>query len=60
MYGYTLHRGRKHVCRYFLQAIRTAETLKCHIEDCFRVNGKQSIKMPNKVNTLDLKMMIKK
>ena len=30
MYDYTQHRGRKHFCRYCLQAFRTAEVLKCH------------------------------
>ena len=24
------------------------EILKCHIKDCFKINGKQRIKMPNK------------
>ena len=30
MYVYTQYRGRKHFCRYCLQAFRTAEVLKCH------------------------------
>ena len=33
MYDHTLHRGRKHFCRYCLQAFRTEEKLKCHIKD---------------------------
>ena len=43
MYNHTLHRGRKHFCRYCLQAFSTEETLKCHINDCFKINGKQRI-----------------
>ena len=45
---HTLHCGRKHFCGYCLQAFRTAEKLKCHIKDCFKINGKQTIKMPKK------------
>ena len=37
---HTLHRGRKHFCWY------TAENLKSHVNDCFKINGKQVIKMP--------------
>ena len=40
MYGHTLHRGRKHFCRYCLQAFSTEEILKCHVKDCFNINGK--------------------
>ena len=45
---HTLRRGRKHFCCYCLQAFRTAEKLKCNVKDCFKVNGKQTIKMPKK------------
>ena len=31
MYDQALHRGKKHFCRYYLQAFRTAEKLKFHI-----------------------------
>ena len=48
MHDYTLHHGRKHVCRYCLQGFGTAETLTCYIKDFFKINGKQKIKMPNK------------
>ena len=48
MYDYTLHLGRKNFCLYYLQAFRTAETLKCHIKDCVEFNDKQMIKMPKK------------
>ena len=43
MYDHTLYRGRKHFCRYCLQAFRTVEKLKCRIKDCFKINGKQTI-----------------
>ena len=46
IFDYTLHRGRKHFCRYCLQ--RIAAVLKCHIKDFFKINGKQRIKMPKK------------
>ena len=48
MYGHTLYRGRKYFCRYDLQAFSTEEILKCHIKDCFKINGKQMIKMSKK------------
>ena len=32
-YNDTLHRGRKHLCRYCLQVFRTAEKLKYLIKD---------------------------
>ena len=48
MYDHTLHCGRKHFCGYCLQAFRTAEKLKCHANNCFKVNGKQTINMPKK------------
>ena len=44
MYDHTLHRGRKHFCRYFQQDFRTEEKLKCHIRDGFKTNGKLTIK----------------
>ena len=47
MYDHTLLRGRKHICHYCLQAFSTEETLKCHINDSFKVNGKQKINMSN-------------
>ena len=48
MYDYKLRHGRKHFCHYRLQAFNTKEILKRHIKDCFKVNGKQMIKMPQK------------
>ena len=48
MYDHTLHRGRKHFCRYCLQAFSTEEIFKRHFKDCLKNNGKQMIKMPKK------------
>ena len=48
MYDHSVHRGRKHFCRYCLHAFITEEILKRHIKDCFKINGKQTIKMPKK------------
>ena len=47
MYDHSLHRGRKHFCRYCLQAFSTEEILlKRHIKNCFKINGKRRIIMP--------------
>ena len=48
MFGHTLHRGKKHFCYYCLQAFSTDKILKCHIKDCFKINGKQRIIIPKK------------
>ena len=48
MYDHTLHRARKHFCRYCLQAFSSEEILKIHIKDCFKNNGKQTIRMSEK------------
>ena len=48
MYDHLLDRGRKHFCRYCLQAFIAEEILKHHIKGCFKTNGKQTIKMPKK------------
>ena len=37
MFDHTLHRGRKHFCRYCLQAFSSEEILKCHIIDCLKI-----------------------
>ena len=39
---------KKHFYRYCLEAFGTAEKLKCSTKDCFKINGKQTIKMPNR------------
>ena len=48
MHDRTLRCGRKHFSRYYLQAFSTGEILKCHIKDCFKVNGKRRIIIPKK------------
>ena len=48
MYDHSLHRGKKHFCRYCLHAFIPEEILKCHIKYCFKINSKQTIKMPEK------------
>ena len=60
MYGHILICGGKHFCHYFLKAFSTEEILKCHIKDCFKINGKQRIIMPKKVCMLELKIMKEK
>ena len=45
MYDHTLYQGRKHFCRCCLQAFSTEEIIKRHIKYCFKINGKQIIKM---------------
>ena len=44
MYDYTLYYGRKHFYRYCLQVFNTKGILKCHVNDCFKINGKKRIK----------------
>ena len=48
MYDHTLHRGRKHFCRYSLQAFSADEILKRSISGCLKINCKQIINMPKK------------
>ena len=48
LYDHTLRHGRKHFCLYCLQVFRIPEKLKCHNKDFFRINGKQTIKIPKK------------
>ena len=48
MYDHTLHQGKKHFCRYWLQALSTEETLKRHIKDFFKTNDKQRLIIPKK------------
>ena len=54
-----IHCGRKHLCRHCLQVFSSDEILKCHSnsdsEDCFKINGKQRIKMPTKGEYIKLK-----
>ena len=43
-----MHCGRKHFCHCCLQDFSTEEKLKHHVKDCFKINGKQIIKMSEK------------
>ena len=45
---FILYTVEKHFCRFFLETFSTGEILKCHIKDCFKINGKQKIIMPKK------------
>ena len=42
LYDHILYHGRKYFCRC-LEVLNTAEILKHHIKDCFKINGKQRI-----------------
>ena len=55
MYNYSIHRGRKHFCRYCFHAFITEEILKPHIKYWFKINDKQTIKMPKKGEYAKLK-----
>ena len=48
MYDHSLHCQKRYFCCYCLQAIGTEEILKCHIKECFKINGKQRILMLKK------------
>ena len=48
IYNHSLHRGGQHFCLYCLHPFTTEEVLKCHIKNCFKMNGKQRIVMPKK------------
>ena len=54
------HCGRKHFCRYFLQDFSSEEILKSHIKGCFKIDGKQTIKMPKKGEYIKFKNYEKK
>ena len=56
MYDHSLNRERKYFCRYCLQDY----WLKHHIEGCFKINGKQRIKMPKKGEYVEFKNLKKK
>ena len=47
-------------CRYCLETFITEELLKRHIKKCFKIDGKQRIKVPKKMNMLDLKILKEK
>ena len=45
---HSLYRERKDFCHYCLHTFITEEISKCRNEDCFKIYGKQPIKMPKK------------
>ena len=55
MYDHSLHWRRKHFCRYYLNAFITEQTLRHHIKDCFKINGKQTTAIPKKGKYVKLK-----
>ena len=42
-YVHALHIGKKHFCRYCLQAFSAEKISKRHIKNCFRISGRQKI-----------------
>ena len=59
-HDHTLHHGRKHSCNYCLHAFVTEEILKRHIKVSFKINGKQTIKMPKKYEYVKFKKFERK
>ena len=60
MYNYSLHRRRIHFFCYCLHTFITEKTLKRHIKDRFKINDKQTIKMPKKSEYVKFKNFEKK
>ena len=60
MCNLSLHRGRKHFCRYSLHAFIKEEILRRHIKDCFKINVKQTIKLLKKEEYVKFKHFEKK
>ena len=57
MNDHTLQHGRKYFHRYCLQVFSKAYILKNHVNDCFKINGKLMIKMPQKGKYLKFENM---
>ena len=60
MHDYSFHRGRKNFCRYCLHTIITEEILKRHIKDCFKINSKQTNKIPKESKYVKFKHFARK
>ena len=58
MYHHTLRCQRKHFC--CLQAFSTGEILKRRVNECFKINAKQIIKMSKRGEYVRLKIMREK
>ena len=56
MYDHTLYREKKTL----LFTSSKTKLLKSHVNDWFKISGKQLTQMPKQVNVLDLKIMAKK
>ena len=54
IFDHTLTWWTQHFCFYCLQAFSTADTLKIHVNDCFKINSKQMIKMPKRAKYVRL------
>ena len=57
MYDHSLHQGRQYFCRYSLHVFNIKEILMRHIKDWFKINSKQTIKMPRKSEMLNSKIL---
>ena len=55
IYDHVLRRGRKNFCCDCLKTIITAEIIKNYVNDCFKISGKQMVKMSNKGEYVTLK-----
>ena len=55
MYDQTLHRGRKHFCRYLF--LKTAEKLKCHIKIALKLMVNKLLRCLKRVNVLNSKTL---
>ena len=55
MHDYTFHSGRKHYCCYCLQAASIEKISKRHIKYYFKIDSKQRIIMPKKVEFVKFK-----
>ena len=60
MYDHLFHCRREHFCRCCLHAFNTDEILKHYIKDCFKNNGKQTVKIPKKGENVKFKIFERK
>ena len=55
IYNQILHYDKKPFCYYCLQSFTTTHILERHGNNCFKINGKQIIKIAKNVKLLNLK-----
>ena len=60
MNDYSLHRGAKHLCRYFLQAFITEEILKRQVKIALKLMLSKELQCLRKVNMLNSKNLKEK